>query len=135
MALFQWEESLSVGLSDIDRQHKQLIEMIGKLDDEMRKGKGKDILEKILNGLVNYALMHFETEEKYFLKYGYPESENHRQIHKTFVEKVSTFKKQYAENQRGLTIEVMDFLMDWLKNHIKGEDKKYAPFLQSKGLK
>ncbi len=86
MALFQWEESLSVGLSDIDRQHKQLIEMIGKLDDEMRKGKGKDILEKILNGLVNYALMHFETEEKYFLKYGYPESENHRQIHKTFAE-------------------------------------------------
>lgn len=135
MALFQWDDSLSVGIVEIDRQHKQLVEMIGKLNEEMRKGKGKDVLEKILTGMVNYALMHFETEEKYFLKYGYPDTENHRQIHRVFVDKVSDFRKQFSDGRKGLTIDVMDFLMDWLQKHIKGEDKKYAPFLIAKGLK
>lgn len=135
MAVFQWNESLSVGIGEIDRQHKQLVEMIAHLNDEMRKGKGKDILEKILNGMVNYALMHFETEEKYFLQFDYPEAEHHRSVHHAFVDKVSAFKTQYAEGNKGLTIEVMDFLMDWLQKHIKGDDKKYAPFLIAKGLK
>ena len=135
MALFQWDDSLSVGIAEIDRQHRQLVDMICKLNDEMRKGKGKEILGKILTGMVNYALMHFETEEKIFLKYGYSEAENHRQIHRAFVDKVSSFKNQFARNEKGLTIEVMDFLMDWLQKHIKGEDKKYAPFLIAKGLK
>ena len=135
MAMFQWDDSLSVGIAEIDRQHKQLVDMMGKLNDEMRRGKGKDILEKILVGMVNYALMHFETEEKFFAQYGYPEAENHRKVHRAFVDKVSAFKEQYAQGHKGLTIEVMDFLMDWLRNHIKGEDKKYTPFLLSKGLK
>ena len=135
MALFQWDDSLSVGIAEIDRQHRQLVEMMGKLNDEMRKGKGREVLEKILAGMVNYALLHFETEEKYFAQYTYPEAENHRKIHSAFVDKVSSFKEQYAQGHKGLTIEVMDFLMDWLRNHIKGEDKKYAPYLISKGLK
>ncbi|MFO7569682.1 MAG: bacteriohemerythrin [Smithellaceae bacterium] len=135
MAVFQWDDSLSVGIAEIDRQHKQLVEMIGKLNDEMRQGKGKDVLEKILIGMVNYALMHFETEEKYFLKYGYADAENHSKVHQAFVAKVGEFRKDYASGRKGLTIEVMDFLMDWLQKHIKGEDKKYAPFLISKGLR
>jgi hemerythrin-like metal-binding protein len=135
MPMFQWDDSLSVGISEIDRQHKQLVEMISKLNDEMRQGKGKEILERILAGMVNYALMHFETEEKYFLTYGYADSESHKKVHCAFVEKVSAFKDQFTSGRKGMTIEVMDFLMEWLQKHIKGEDKKYAPFLISKGLK
>lgn len=135
MAMFQWDDSLSVGIAEIDKQHRQLVEMISKLNDEMRLGKGKEVLEKILNGMVNYALMHFETEEKYFLKYGYADAENHRQVHHTFVKKVSDFRAQFSNGRIGLTIEVMDFLIEWLQKHIKGEDKKYAPFLIAKGMK
>ena len=34
-----------------------------------------------------------------------------------------------------LTLEVMNFLKDWLTGHILGVDKKYAPFFAAKGLK
>jgi len=52
-----------------------------------------------------------------------------------FVAKVSEFKDGFEKGKLGLSISVMDFLSDWLRNHIKGVDKKYGPFFNEKGLK
>ncbi|MGA2938094.1 MAG: hemerythrin domain-containing protein [Syntrophobacteraceae bacterium] len=63
MALIQWNDSLSVNVVDIDKQHQKLVGMINELNDAMRQGKGKDALGKIVNGLIIYAGTHFKTEE------------------------------------------------------------------------
>jgi hemerythrin len=59
MALITWNDSLSVKVAEIDEQHKKLIAMINELNDAMRLGKGKDVLGKIVNGLVTYTTTHF----------------------------------------------------------------------------
>jgi hemerythrin len=135
MALIQWNDSLSVHVAEIDQQHKKLIDMINELNDAMRGGKGKDILGKIINNLINYTATHFKTEEKYFAQFGYPDTDNHQKEHAAFVQKVTGFKDGFEEKRLSLTIEVMNFLSDWLKNHIMGTDKKYSPFFNEKGLK
>jgi hemerythrin len=33
-----------------------------------------------------------------------------------------------------MTIEVLDFLTDWLKRHIIGVDKQYSDFLNARGV-
>ena len=135
MALIQWDDSLSVKVVEIDRQHQQLIEMINDLNDAMRQGKGKAVLGKIINGLVNYATTHFITEEKYFDKFGYPEADSHIKAHTDFVKKVSEFKDEFEKGNITLSIQIMDFLSDWLQKHIKGLDAKFGPFFNAKGLK
>lgn len=135
MALIQWDNSLSVSVAEIDKQHQQLVSRINELNDAMKLGKGKDALGKILNALIDYTATHFKTEEKYFDLYKYPDTALHKKEHVAFVQKVSDFKDGFDKGKLSITIELMNFLSDWLKNHIKGTDKKYSAFFSSKGLK
>ncbi|HVN71303.1 MAG TPA: bacteriohemerythrin [Desulfomonilia bacterium] len=135
MALISWNDNLSVHVGEIDRQHQQLIKMINDLDDAMKQGKGKEVLGKIVKGLSDYTAYHFSTEEKYFSQFGYPAAEVHIREHRTFVDKVTDFKKKFETNRIGLSTDVINFLSDWLKNHIQVTDHKYGPFLKEKGLK
>jgi hemerythrin len=135
MAIIQWNDSLSVNVVEIDKQHQKLIGMINDLHDAMLQGKGKDILGKTVNGLISYTGSHFKTEERYFDQFGYPEANNHKKEHSDFITKVSEFKNGFEKGKLGLTIEIMNFLSDWLRNHINGIDKKYGPFFNAKGLK
>lgn len=101
----------------------------------MRQGKGKDVLGKIVKELVGYAVTHFRTEEKYFDQFGYPETDSHKKEHSDFIKKVAEFKNEFETGRVGLSIPVMNFLSDWLQNHIKETDKKYGPFFNEEGLK
>jgi hemerythrin len=134
MALISWNDSLCVKVREIDQQHKQLISMINELHDTMKQGKSKDVIDKILEGLFNYSVTHFKTEENYFDRFGYAEKENHKMEHAAFIKKIADFNK--VDNAKhGLSIEIMNFLSDWLKNHIKVVDMKYSQFFNEKGLK
>jgi hemerythrin len=135
MALIKWNDNLSVNVTEMDKQHQKLIVMINELNDAMRQGKGKEALGKIVNGLISYVGTHFKTEEKYFDQFAYPEANNHKKEHLAFAAKVSQFKDGFAQGKIGLSLEVMNFLSDWLRSHIKGVDKKYGPFFNEKGLK
>ena len=134
MPLIVWDDKFNVNIGEIDRQHQQLVNMVNKLNDAMRQGKGKEILAGTLSGLISYTRTHFGTEEKYFERFAYPDTAAHLNEHQAFVAKVVDFNQKFTAGQIGLTIELMNFLSDWLVKHIQGSDKKYGPFLNSKGL-
>lgn len=134
MALITWNENYSVKVKEIDNQHKKLVDLINQLHDAMKEGKGKDIIGNILNELVNYTVYHFGYEEKLFDKYGYPEGKIHTRQHNDLVWKVKSYVNDFQSGKGVLPLEVMNFLRDWLLNHIGKDDKKYTPFLNSKGL-
>jgi hemerythrin len=135
MALINWNDTFSVNVAEIDRQHQKLVSMINELSDAMKLGKGKDVLGKIINSLINYTVDHFKIEERYFDRYKYSETNSHKMEHAVFVEKVSEFKNGYETGKLSLSIEVMNFLSTWLQTHIKDTDKKYSQFFNEKGLK
>jgi len=135
MSLIDWNESFSVGVAEIDSQHKNLVGMINELHEAMLQRKTNDVLGNIIQRLSNYTVTHFSTEEKYFDKFGYPNAKPHKIQHQDFVKKVTDFQEKFNKNQVALGIEIMQFLKDWLIGHIKGSDKAYTEFFHSKGLK
>ena len=134
MPLFQWTPELSVNVKEINNQHKQLVNLINLLHDSMKSGKGKDVMGKVLNDLTDYTVYHFGTEERLFQKYGYIEYPQHKKEHDDLTKQVLDVKSKFEAGQTTVTIEVMNFLKDWLNNHIKHSDKKYSAFLNSKGV-
>lgn len=135
MALIIWKEAYSVNIAEIDNQHKKLIELINNLHDAMITGKAKEEMSKILSSLVDYTLYHFATEEKIFDQYDFPGSKAHKKQHNDLIEQVAALQKKHEDGERVLTIDVMNFLRDWLNDHIMGSDKKgYGPYLNSKGV-
>jgi len=135
MALINWESSFSVNVVEIDRQHQVLVGLINDLNDAMKEGKGKDVLMKILDELINYTATHFKYEEKYFDQFGYPNKDSHKLTHKDLVNEVVSFKNDFQSGKLGLTVEVLNFLVGWLKNHILVEDKMYTTCFNNNGLK
>ncbi len=134
MALIEWNDSLSVKVKEIDAQHQKLVDLINELHDAMIHRTAKEIVTETVNGLVTYTVSHFQTEELYFDKFGYPDAESHKKEHAEFVEKVSEFQKKLESGELFISVDVLNFLSDWLKNHINGSDKQYSELFNSKGL-
>jgi len=131
----KWDSTYSVGVVEIDQQHQKLFAMIGELYDAMKAGKGKDVTGKILDGLAEYTVTHFATEEKYFNEFHYEETVRHKQAHKAFVEKVKQFQEQFKNGHATVTLELLNFLTTWLTEHIKVTDKRYEACFHEHGLK
>jgi hemerythrin-like metal-binding protein len=134
MALLTWSAEYSVGIKEIDNEHIKLVELINQLHDGMKAGKGREILGNILNELVKYTAFHFGHEEQLFDKYLYPDTILHKKQHKALVEQVLAYKESYDNGKSVITMDIMNFLKDWLINHIAGSDKKYTAYLNSKGV-
>ena len=135
MALIEWTSSLQLGVEEIDNQHRKLVAMINDLNDAMRQGKGKTVLGKTVDGLSAYTATHFKTEEKYFQQFAYADAGPHVTEHDAFARKVADFRMAFAKGKLGLSIDVINFLSDWLKNHIQASDRKYVAHFKANGLK
>ena len=134
MPLLNWNESYSVKIAKIDLQHKKLVDIVNELHDSMKAGKSKEVLGKTLDELINYTANHFKTEEDLFDKYGYPDNNVHKRQHSDLVDQVLKFKSNFVSGKSVISIDLMNFLRDWLTQHIVGSDKKYTSFLNSKGV-
>lgn len=135
MALIVWNDKLSVQVRQFDDEHKQLIEMVNKLHDAMKEGKGKQVVGDVLEGLINYTKKHFAAEELVMKANSYPDYEKHKKEHNQLTMTVLDLQKGYAAGNAPLSQSVMGFLKDWLTSHIQGVDKGYGPFLNGKGVK
>jgi len=135
MAFIQWEEKYSVGVTELDNQHKQLVKLLSDLYEAMQAQKTNEVLGRILNQLVSYTKTHFATEERYMSQYGYPDLAAQKREHEAFAKKVIDFKESFEAGRTTLSVSLTSFVKDWLFSHIGGSDKKYGPFLNSKGVK
>jgi len=134
MPLMTWNDEYSVKINIIDGQHKKLIDLLNQLYDAMHSGKGKEVLGKTLDELVAYTKVHFRTEEELFKKFSYPGFTQHKNEHDKLTNQVVEFQEQYKAGGSMLSIELMNFLTNWLSGHILKSDKKYTSFLNSKGV-
>lgn len=135
MAFMDWNDSLSVGVVEIDNQHKKLIGMLNDLSVAMKARKGNEVLGKIISDLVTYTKTHFTVEENYFAKFGYPEAAEHKKEHASFIQEITKFKADFESGKISISIDVMKLLSGWLQKHIKGTDQKYTKFFNDNGIK
>lgn len=134
-ALMTWKEQYSVHIAEIDQQHKKLIALINQLGEAMSRGKGREVIGEVLNQLITYCASHFATEERLFALYNYPEAAEHKEKHEKVTAKVLALQKEMQGGKMTISMEVMDFLEQWLDKHILGTDMKYSAYLNAKGVK
>ncbi len=135
MSLFEWDENYSVQNIEFDSQHKELIKLINELHNAMQEKKGKQVLEKILEGLIDYTNIHFSTEEMVMMLYGYPDYDKHTQVHNQFVKQVMEFYKDFQAGKVFVDLRIINFLKNWILKHILDMDKEYVSFFVDRGLK
>ena len=131
MSAFEGTPTYSVGIAAMDNQHKRLFEMVHRLYEAMRAGKGDQVIHGILKELANYTLTHFAAEEELMRKAGYPGLNAHIDLHKVLVDKVIQMTEGVKTGKKIAAVSLATFLKDWLIGHIQKEDRRYGLHLQN----
>ncbi len=121
-----WKEYYSVGDYSLDAQHRQILKALNELFKATSNKSNQKIIKPLLDQLTNYALTHFETEERIMQEHGYPDFAEHKAKHDKFRQEVDNLRNR-ADSLS--SYDMLLFLKEWWINHIQGSDKKYAPFL------
>jgi len=134
MSLVTWDQSYSVKVERCDEEHRKLFDLLNALHDAMSLGKGRTVLQQIVDELGNYSQAHFQAEEALMQRANYPSLPGHRVEHQRFIARVGEFQKQLAAGT-GNAVAVLEFLKDWLTKHIKKVDQNYSAHLNANGIR
>jgi hemerythrin-like metal-binding protein len=129
--MFEWSDEFGIGISSIDAQHRALFGIARELHTAMAGGQAKTVLASILDRLVQYTKMHFAHEEHLMSQHHYPDLQAHLAEHAALTRQVMQFQQDFRSGKVLITIQLLSFLKEWLVNHIRQEDRKYAPHLKS----
>ncbi len=121
-----WCDDFSVNVPAMDTQHQKLVKLVNQLYSAMKKQKSTQQVGEIIDELAKYTVEHFSSEEEYMAKVNFDGLEQHKVVHRQFVQKVKEFEQEYMNGKVTLSIEIMNFLKDWLLNHIAKMDKQYG---------
>lgn len=133
-----WKEEYRVGIDIIDRQHYELFEKIGKLLEIARNGdeesNRKECME-LIDFLINYTIVHFETEQKLQLERNYVSYAQHVRIHEGFTNTVLEYKELLSNEFSAKTLKnFIGTLLAWLVNHVCICDKKIVKNIPIRGM-
>lgn len=135
MTLLTWNHACGVGIRAMDDQHGILMDAMNDLRVAVVRGAGREVLSELLDRLIEFTRMHFQSEEQLMALAGYPGLEDHRARHHSLMAQAlqSAHRLQYGE---GIEMSaLMCFLRDWFLEHIEGPDQEYGPWLNERGIR
>lgn len=134
MSVINWKPEYSVGIVIIDEQHKKLFEHINNFYSNINNPY-KENYVTLFRSLTNYTIHHFSTEERLMNQYNYKGLPDHKTEHEIFIKKITLFNQRLNEGKLLLSVEITNYLKEWIINHICHTDKNYSSYLISKGVK
>ena len=132
MAHFVWSEKYSVGIQDIDNQHKHFFAIISELMSFIEERRPESALINSLKSLADYADYRFVLEEKYFVGKGFSGETEHVQAHNDFRDKIASFYKtrESESDPYVAAFELSDFAQKWLEDPILSMDQEFGKFFK-----
>jgi hemerythrin len=136
MQIIEWKDDYSVGVKELDEQHKKILQIVNRISELIESNNfEKSEVEKILQELSDYAEEHFTNEEIYFREFDYDKTASHLEAHNDYRKRLAEFKAKYGA---GLTKETLldlaDFVDGWWVFHINNTDKEYTECFHQHGL-
>jgi methyl-accepting chemotaxis protein/hemerythrin len=130
----EWDNSFATNVSKFDSEHRTLFTMVNDLHDAMQQKRSREAVGSVLNRLIDYTANHFAGEEDQMRRTNFPDFNAHKREHEKLVEQALGLKAKFEAGETLHTQSVIEFLQNWLVNHIKGVDKLYGPHLNKNGI-
>jgi hemerythrin len=132
MPIVTWDDSLATGDPVVDLQHRTLIAMVDGIHDAISGGEDRHRLQRRLEELTTYALEHFTAEEHLMARSGYPDADTHAQRHRDLARQAEDILDGYRTGRLVITLTLPQFLADWVRHHIAGEDQGMIAWIRAR---
>ena len=122
------------GIEAVDNQHQRLVDMVSQLDD-VRKATYPTMDQKqkavgnVVVAMIEYTISHFAFEESLQEAAQYQFFNAHKRIHKLFVKRAGEYKERWQSGE-DIVDELYEILHKWLFNHIRNDDRAFAPVVR-----
>jgi hemerythrin len=128
-----WDPALETGLVEIDDQHRLIFKKAGATLDAVAAGGGAGEVQRALRFLVDYAALHFRTEERYMALSNYPHAALHSEDHERLTHRLVELSAAYqADGATGALVgDLVALISGWLTDHILGADRLLAAHLRA----
>jgi hemerythrin len=130
----EWSPSMSVGIGDIDVQHRKMIRKINEISEAVDVSKSKEEIIEAIVFFEVYSEEHFKTEEGYMQVYRYPEYLGHQKEHRLLMDDMAKVREHFKQGKITAK-EVYDEsrrVANWFMAHMKIVDDRMAVFLRGK---
>jgi len=127
MAYMTWKADMSVGLEELDQDHRFLIQVINRLAVNAEDDGDAEAVLECLASLRNYAEFHFAREESVMRACGYSTLAEHQDEHRAFVDR---FDQGDANFHREINQNLICYRKYWLTHHILVVDMGYRPLVE-----
>jgi hemerythrin len=124
-----WSEILSVGVDEIDEDHRKLVNVFNVLNHSVMEGESSDYLAATLEELINCTVWHFSHEERLMLKYRYAGIEEHKAEHRELIKSAKELQQEILQAEKPVAEEHIEFLERWLTEHILTADLRLGSYL------
>jgi hemerythrin len=130
MEFVEWTEKYTVGNPLVDAYHHIFFQMVDEFRTALAQPEPPDMEDRIAF-LVDYTLMHFQSEERLMERVAYPDFEAHQATHVAFRDKMLDLQRRYRLDPRAVKAdELLCLIQDWFANHILGTDMEFKPYVQ-----
>ena len=135
MSLMTWTSVMSVGVPELDEDHRVLIRIINQLAENKENNDQSGVLRQSLYSLLRYAEFHFAREEKVLTACHFPGMTHHKQEHRNFTDHMQKLARSMDEDElpaaEVISEDLLTYLKDWLNHHILIEDMSYRKLAES----
>lgn len=134
MDSFNWDTYFVTGLAEVDQQHFHLVGLINKFGNLLAQNELRpEYIEAVFQDLQEYAIYHFQEEEKMMKKSGIDPRfyAKHVEVHLDFLMKVTAMHDNISGENSSAARELLEFLTHWLVYHILGMDQNMAKQLEA----
>jgi hemerythrin len=123
-----WSNKLSIGNTNIDKDHMKLFEIYNDLVDLIELNKNRQEFARILSKMTDYVREHFKEEEIYMREFSYPKLTEHGQYHREYSYKIAMYNVDLLGINPPDPREILKYLEKWWINHILKRDMDYENY-------
>ena len=124
MSLIIWKEEFSVGVAEVDFEHRELIELINSLHDSARSGEDRDKVIESLGEIYAQIASHFALEEKMMRLSHYSALPEHKQDHETLLDDLRDIMDEVEDDGEYDEAQLSTDLERWFSDHFRTHDAK-----------
>lgn len=129
MSFIEWSAALSVGVECFDQEHRELVELLNRMEAALRADSDAAATAFILHEIYEHTDAHFAHEEREMERTHYPRAEEHKRLHTELLAQA----QELASGAAPIGVAELLYLRNWLLKHVQTTDRRLGRYLVEHG--
>jgi hemerythrin len=125
MQLLRWKDEYSVGIEAVDHEHRELIELINRLHDQLDAEDARLTVPAFFGDLLEGISAHFALEEKIMRELGYRRLTPHKDDHERLLDELREIMDAFERSEEIDAVELGRRLDTWFSRHFRTHDAEF----------